>query len=71
MGIVVVFFFVSKVCKTLPVFKTFCSIKTTEIVFENICQDINASYDKLLTCDVDSAGPHEVHLVPHEDEGAV
>ena len=39
--------------------------------FENFCQDINASYDKLLTCDVDSAGPHEVHLVPHEDEGAV
>ena len=23
------------------------------------------------TCDVDRPGPHEVHLVPHEDEGAV
>ena len=35
------------------------------------CQDIHVSYEKLLTCDVDSPGPHEVHLVPHEDEGAV
>ena len=23
------------------------------------------------TCDVDGPGPDEVHLVPHEDEGAV
>ena len=43
----------------------------TFIYFENVGQDVNVSYDRLLTCDVDSPGPDEVHLVPHEDEGAV
>ena len=47
------------------------SINTTETAFVYFEKDINANvfYHKLLTCNVDSPGPDEVHLVPHEDEG--
>ena len=32
---------------------------------------LDVSKLKSLTCDVNRPRPHEVHLVPHEDEGAV